>query len=104
MSDNPVVVFATFRLAEGKRDAVLEILDDMVEHTRAEPGNEIYDLYSSSGDEGQRFHLFERYRDEEALQAHRDSDHYKRYRATIPDHLAEPIGVVVLSEVDVRGA
>ena len=31
-------------------------------------------------------------------QAHRDSDHYKAYRAAIPDLLDGPIGVIVLTE------
>jgi quinol monooxygenase YgiN len=96
----PVVVFASFVPAAGNTDAVREVLVGMRAATRQEPGNEIYDLYSADSDGQVTYHLIERYRDGEALQAHRDTDHYKAYRATIPDLLASPIGVVVLSEVD----
>lgn len=97
---DPVLVFATFHPLEGKEQEVLEILAPMLEHTRLEPGNEVYDLYRSGGD-SPVLHLFERYSDAAALEAHRASDHYKAYRAAIPDLLAEPIGVLVLNEVDV---
>jgi len=97
---DPVLVFATFRPLEGKEQEVLDVLAPMLVHTRLEPGNEVYDLYRSEGD-GVAFHLFERYTDAGALEAHRASEHYKTYRAAIPALLAEPIGVVVLNEVDV---
>lgn len=96
----PVLVFATFRPLEGKEQELLDILAPMLVHTRLEPGNEVYDLYRSEGD-APGYHLFERYTDADALEAHRASDHYKAYRAAIPEILAEPIGVVVLNEVDV---
>ena len=47
-----------------------------------------------------KIHLFERYSDGDALQHHRETDHYKAYRAKIVDYLAEPIGVLVLDAVD----
>lgn len=97
----PVLVFATFRPAEGKEQAVLDVLAPMLVHTRQEPGNEVYDLYRSSPDSGPALHLWERYVDQEALEAHRATDHYKAYRAAIGDLLASPIEVVVLTEVDV---
>lgn len=73
----------------------------MVEPTRDEPGNQIYDLYRGDDDGVTLFHLFEVYDDSEALQAHRDSDHYRAYRAAIGDLLTEPIGVVLMSAEDV---
>jgi hypothetical protein len=45
--------------------------------------------------------LIEAYRDEAAQQAHRETEHYKAYRATIVDLLAEPIQVTILNGVDV---
>lgn len=95
MSD-PVLVFATFKPAAGKEDDLRSTLATMVEHTRQEPGNEVYDLYSSDG----ALHLFERYRDADALEAHRASSHYVAYRAQLPDLLQTPVEVAVLTEVD----
>jgi quinol monooxygenase YgiN len=96
----PVLVFATFRPLEGKEQELLAILAPMLKHTRLEPGNEVYDLYRSEN-EGVAYHLFERYVDADALEAHRASDQDQTYRAAIPEILSAPIGVAVLSEVDV---
>jgi len=100
----PVLVFATFRPAPGKEQALLATLAPMLEHTRQEPGNEVYDLYRSEGDGTAAFHLFERYVDQDALQAHREADYYLAYRAALGDLLASPVEVLILSEVDVAGA
>lgn len=100
MAGNPVIVFASFSPNAGQEGDVEEILRGMVGPTRAEPGNEIYDLYEKTAEGPKTFHLFERYTDADALQAHRDSEHYKAYRAKIPDYLFEPIGVIVLDAVD----
>jgi quinol monooxygenase YgiN len=94
----PVMVFASFVPHDGNVDAVREILRGMRISTRQEPGCEQYDLFNASNDGTPSFHLIERYTDADALQAHRDSDHYKAYRAAIPDLLDGPIGVVVLTE------
>lgn len=98
MSD-PVVVFASFVPRAENREDFLALMQQMVEHTRAEPGCETYDLYEAAGDQPS-VHLFERYRDQGALEAHRATDHYKSYRAEAPDMLSEPIGVLVLSAID----
>lgn len=95
----PVQVFASFVPLDGNVDAVREILLGMRVATRQEPGCEQYDLFSAEADGRPSFHLIEKYADADALQAHRDSDHYKAYRAAIPDLLDGPIGVVVLTEV-----
>lgn len=100
MASKPAIVFATFHPRQDKVGEVRALLDTMIEHTRAEPGCERYDLYQS-GEDQVSFHLFERYRDAEALEEHRAAQHYKDYRAAIPDLLASPIEVAVLSEVDV---
>ncbi len=101
--DRLVIVFASFRPKPGESERVKEILDKMIAPTRNEPGNMIYNFYrgAAAGDGEVNFHLFEQYKDQVALQAHRDSAHYKAYRAAIGDHLAEPISVAVLSAIDV---
>ena len=100
MSDQSVMVFASFTPREGRAEAVVSILRRMRTATRQEPGNEQYDLFQAERDGRTTFHLIERYADGGALQAHRDSTHYQAYRAEIPDLLDEPIGVLVLTEVD----
>jgi quinol monooxygenase YgiN len=102
VADNPVSVFASFRPRAGSEDALRSLLTWMVERTRAEPGCERYDLYEER-DAGGVLHLFERYRNQEALEAHRATDHYIEYRRQVADLLEEPIGVVVLDPIDVDG-
>lgn len=104
MSSGPAIVFATFRPHPDKVEALRQSLDTMIENSRSEPGCQTYDLYRSGDDGSPVFHLFERYADADALEAHRASEHYKRYRAGLPDLLAEPVEVVVLQEVDAAGS
>ena len=102
MADDPVLVFASFEPKPGQEETVQKTLQGMVGPTRQEPGNEIYDLYErKNGPDGKRsFHLFEKYKDAAALEYHRETEHYKNYRATITEHLNVPIGVVVLAAID----
>lgn len=102
MASGKVFVFASFQPAAGKENNVETTLRAMCGPTRNEPGNEVYDLYVKTGgsEDGPSFHLFERYKDAAALDAHRGTEHYKNYRATIMDLLAAPINVVVMDDVD----
>jgi quinol monooxygenase YgiN len=102
MSEHPVSVFASFRPHPGREADVRDLLTWMLERTRAEPGCERYDLYEER-DAGGSLHLFERYRDQGALEAHRATEHYVEYRRRIVDLLREPIGVIVLDPIDARG-
>jgi len=95
-----VTVFASFAPKPGKEAEVEKILRVMTGPTRAEPGNRIYNLYK---DANGGFHLFELYADQAAVEAHRATAHYKAYRAAVADLLAEPIGVKILTGLDVKG-
>lgn len=94
-----IIVFAGFRPKPGDEAEVEAILRGMVVPTRSEAGCRRYDLYRSA--DGKRFHLFEIYDDEAALDHHRSTGHYKSYRAQIADLLAEPITVQTVVPVDV---
>ena len=98
MTGDPVSVFASFRPRRGSEEALRILLRWMGKHTRAEPGCVRYDLYEER--DGGAVHLFERYRDQDALEAHRASDHYVEYRRQVADLLEQPIGVVVLDPID----
>lgn len=95
MDDSAVIVFASFRPIAGKERELQELLLWMVERSRSEPGCERYDLYRRH-DGGETFHLFEGYRDGEALEQHRATDHYVEYRRRVGDLLEVPIDVLVL--------
>ncbi|KAG8153805.1 putative quinol monooxygenase [Burkholderia catarinensis] len=98
-----IYVFASLMPKPEHAAAVEAELQRMVAATRAEPGNLRYDLFrQTDGKPG--FHLFEIYRDEAAIAAHRASEHYTAYRAKAADWLAEPPVVKVLTAVDVATA
>lgn len=104
MSSEKVIIIASFVPKPGHEEAVENILREVAKGTRGEPGNEIYDLFGGPDAEGRAtFHLFERYRDQTAVQAHREAEHYKAYRARIQEHLAEPIKAYILKAVDTAG-
>ena len=97
---SPVTVVARFDAREGHRDDVRDLLGWMVEHTRQEPGCARYDLYAQR-DDARTFVLVESYKDPDALEAHRATDHYIEYRRRIADMLEGQIGVTVLEPIDV---
>ncbi|TDT14905.1 quinol monooxygenase YgiN [Ilumatobacter fluminis] len=101
MSSNQIVVLATFTPKSGAEQEVEDVLRGMIQPTRSEGGNEMYDLCRSSSNGRQQFHLVERYRDQSALEDHRQTDHYRSYRAAIPELLDEDISVVVMDALDV---
>ena len=104
MANESILVVASISPNPGAEAAVEAILRDMVAPTRAEPGNLLYDLYRGGSVDGSErsFHLLEMYKDGAALDAHRASDHYKKYRAAIAEYLAKAIDVAVLHAIDAQ--
>ena len=97
-----IVVLASFYPKNGKNNEVKETILTMVDPTRSEEGNEIYNFYETKndGDNNISFHLFEVYKDTAALDFHRNTSHYKNYRSKIVDLLDRPIEVKVLTSID----
>ena len=97
-----IVVLASFYPKNDKNNEVKEIILTMVDPTRSEEGNEIYNFYEVKNDDGKNisFHLFEVYKDTAALDFHRNTSHYKNYRSEIIDLLDRPIEVKVLTSID----
>ena len=99
---NMITVFASFYPNKNNVEDVRKILQGMVDPTRAEEGNVTYDLYSMDDTENEgteTFHLFEIYKDKEALDFHRETAHYKNYRANVVQYLTKPIQVKVLNKI-----
>jgi quinol monooxygenase YgiN len=96
-----IVVFASFYPKNKKNNEVRDIMLAMVNPTRAEEGNEIYNFYEAKKDDGKNnsFHLFEVYKDRASLDFHRNTSHYKNYRSKIVDLLDRPIEVKVLTSI-----
>ena len=97
-----VIVFASFHPLPGKAEELHRLLSWMVDNTRREPGCERYDLYRRAMP-AETFHLFERYRNDDALQQHRAANHYIEYRRQVPDLIEGSIDVLLLQVVDAAG-
>ena len=97
-----IIVFACFYPKNEKNHEVKETILAMVNPTRSEEENEIYNFYEVKNDDGKNtsFHLFEVYKDPAALDFHRNTSHYKNYRSKIVDLLDRPIEVKVLTSID----
>ena len=97
-----IVVLASFYPKNEKNNEVKEIILAMIDPTRSEKGNEIYNFYEVKDDNDKEisFHLFEIYKDTSALDFHRNASYYKNYRSKIANLLDKPIEVKVLKSVD----
>lgn len=97
-----VTVIARFTPVADRTAQLRSLIEGMISPTRSEPGCRFYDLYTTEAEEP-GFVLLESYEDFAALQAHRATAHYKAYRAQLPELLANPVDVTVLTPVHVTG-
>src|SRR5580692_8197564 len=74
------VVIARYQVRPGEEDRVEAALGQLVEPTRAEPGNLDYQVFRDPKDPS-LFVLFERYADEAAFDAHRATPHFSAWLA-----------------------
>jgi quinol monooxygenase YgiN len=71
-----IIVFAQWRVKEAGLASVLQLLPELAAKSAAEPGNLFYKAYQDNTDP-HIIILSEGYRDEAAINAHRDTAHYK---------------------------
>lgn len=72
-----LIQLVQFEVRPGQRDAFVAAFRINWEGTRAESGNIRFDLLADPEDEN-RFHCYEIFADEAALDAHRATEHYRR--------------------------
>jgi quinol monooxygenase YgiN len=65
---------------EGNEDRAAELIAELVEATRQEEGNEVYQPLRDA-DNPRAFAIYEQYRDEDAFKAHGQSEHFQRLGA-----------------------
>lgn len=76
MEQKPITVFAKWQVKDGHIDTVLNLFSELVQKTREEEGNLFYTVHQSIT-EPNTFILYEAYKDEAAVAAHRASEHFK---------------------------
>src|SRR5271165_1547136 len=73
-----VVLAVTWMAKPGHKDEVVEIFRKLQAASRQEPGCLMYTVHRHKSD-AQRFFLYEKYRDDATLEAHRNSPHFQEY-------------------------
>jgi len=72
------VVVARWVAKPGEEAAVAAAIEALIEPSRAEPGNLMYEAHRDPADP-RAFLLYERYVDEAAYRAHGDSPHFRQH-------------------------
>lgn len=83
------VLAVQIRVKPEHREAFLAASLDNARETVKEPGNLRFDVLQQA-DDPDRFMLYEVYRDEAGMLAHKETPHYARWRDTVADWMAEP--------------
>lgn len=77
-NQNPVHVFATWKVKEGEIDNVLNLLKTVQKESEKENGNLFYKIHQSNSDLN-TIVLFEGYTNEAAVAEHRNSPHFQEF-------------------------
>lgn len=83
-----IILTATLQAKTGKEETLKQALLGMIPATAKEKGVKEYRFHKSTTDPG-RFFFYEKYADQEALDSHMDSAHFKATVATISDMVAK---------------
>ncbi|HXC43954.1 MAG TPA: putative quinol monooxygenase [Candidatus Dormibacteraeota bacterium] len=95
-----MVVLAVIWMAKvGREGEVTSIFAKLTEESRKEPGCSVYQVHRHKT-EPRRFFIYEQYKDDAALEAHRNAPHFLQYaRKDLPKiadrvegNLYEPLG------------
>jgi quinol monooxygenase YgiN len=89
----PIRIMAILTPRPGKADELKALLQGMVPHCRAEPGNLRWDIWQDRS-QADRYVLDELYVNDDAVAAHRETPHFKYYLAGIHD-LADRVAFVL---------
>jgi (4S)-4-hydroxy-5-phosphonooxypentane-2,3-dione isomerase len=70
-------IIVKWRIKESETPRILQMLPELAEKSKSEAGNAFYAIYQSETDPNELI-LHECYRDDDAAEAHKRSDHYQR--------------------------
>lgn len=77
-NQNPIHVFATWKVKEGQVENVLQLLKTVHDESIKEEGNLFYKIHQSTSD-ADTIILFEGYTNEAAIAEHRNSAHFQEF-------------------------
>jgi autoinducer 2-degrading protein len=85
-----LILIVEFQVKPELRDRYLTAIKEDAEHSeRDEAGCLRFDVLQDTEDEN-KFFYYEVYRDEAALQAHREAPHFQKYFAQVEEFMAAP--------------
>jgi len=93
-----ISIIAKIPLQEGKATEFTEVFKEMAAAVAAEEGNLLYSL-SFEGKAPNVAVIMERYKDQDALAAHSQSDHYKAFGGKIRNMVAGRAEIALMEEV-----
>jgi quinol monooxygenase YgiN len=79
-----IIVSGVIVINPERTEIALERTQQLVQATRAEPGNVSYEYWAAL-DEAGRYHVFEEWESREALDQHNASDHVTEFMAGLGD-------------------
>ena len=82
-------IIVRIRVIQGKAEDFIAATLENVGFSLKEPGISRFELLRDEED-AERFVLIESYRDAEAQAAHKETDHYKKWRDRVEPMMAEP--------------
>ncbi|MEW9111222.1 MAG: putative quinol monooxygenase [Cytobacillus gottheilii] len=89
-----IIIHARMTVKEEKREEFLQEVEAVLEGSRAEEGNEYYDLFQDPID-ANSFIMVENWKDMEAVQSHNTSSHFQKFSTAAKELLAAPLAVNV---------
>jgi quinol monooxygenase YgiN len=81
-------LYAEFTVKPGSEAIVAEMMRELGEQVRQEPGNRLFLPYTRESNPREYF-VFEVYDDDAAFQAHITADYGARFNAKLADHIVE---------------
>lgn len=87
-----IVIHAYLKVNTEKREQFLDHAQNVIEHSKAEEGNNHYHLYEDTKDLN-TFIFVEEWKDQAALDLHEETAHFKQFVGPLEDFLIEPIFV-----------
>lgn len=81
-------LYAEFTVKPGREERVAEMMRELTEHVRREPGNELFIPYTRESNP-RKYFVFEVYRDDDAFQEHITAEYGATFNAELAGHIEE---------------
>lgn len=92
-----IVINVFFHIKPEQKSAYLKAMDELVSASKTEKGAIFYHLFSDPKDDT-KFIIVENWENQEAIAAHNETAHFKKFANQINDFLVEPFRLVISTE------